>query len=468
MEMTNRRRRRGETVSGGFLGVGVAQGEAVEVVGGSEPAVIDGSGALGVIARWCAEMLPDALQASPFLLRNWQWLGLLLLLLGCAIVDRIVRAVAGRVFSRLTAGRDLSVEEKLLRGFERPFGLLGAALAFGFFLPALGLTEYYATLALAADFVATVAGVWAVYRFVDLLCGVLERKAKRTVNKFDDMLVPLVRRTLKIFVVVVGLVYLASRWTEDPWGVVAGLGLGSIAVGFAAKDSIENLFGTFTVLSDKPFQIGDWVIVGTLEGTVERVGFRSTRIRTFYNSLITVPNRTFISSDVDNMGQRTYRRIKTTLGLTYDTPPEKIEAFCEGIRELIRTHPYTRKDYYHVYLNGFGAASLEVLVYCFVATPEWATELREKHRLFADILRLAQELGVSFAFPTQTIHVARPEDAVHDDVPAGDRDGQRRGRRAASEVVERSMADWGGTGSIPPPVVISTTPRAADDGDDGG
>ena len=176
--------------------------------------------------------------------------------------------------------------------------------------------------------------------------------------------------------------YIASKWTEDLWGLVAGIGIGSIAVGFAARDSIENLFGTFTVLLDKPFQVGDWILVGDLEGTVEDVGFRSTRIRTFYNSLISVPNRTFISSNVDNMGQRRYRRIREMLGLTYDTPPEKIEAFCEGVRRIIATHPYTRKDYYHVYFNGFGPSSLDVLLYCFVETPDWSTELREKHKEF--------------------------------------------------------------------------------------
>jgi len=280
--------------------------------------------------------------------------------------------------------------------------------------------------------------------------------------------VPLLRRTLKLFVLVVGLLFVASRMSEDLWGIVAGLSLGTFALGFAAKDSVENLFGTFTVLMDKPFQIGDWIISGDLEGTVELVGFRSTRIRTFYNSVITVPNSRFISSAVDNMGERRYRRIRTTLGLTYDTPPEKIEAFCEGVRELIRSHPYTRKDYYHVYLNGFGASSLDVMLYAFVETPEWATELREKHRLFADILRLAEKLGVSFAFPTQTVHLAKPEDLHHHDRPADDGAGAERGRETAHGIVERTLEPFGGQGSVPPPVEILTRPVYGDDGADGG
>ena len=126
--------------------------------------------------------------------------------------------------------------------------------------------------------------------------------------------------------------------------------------------------------------------------------------------MITVPNSRFISAHVDNWGARRYRRIKTMVSLTYDTPPLKIEAFCEAVRELIRKHPYTRKDYYHVYLNALGAASLDVLLYCFVQTPDWSTELREKHRLYLDILRVAEGLGIEIAFPTQTIHVAKDKE----------------------------------------------------------
>ncbi len=426
-------------------------------------------GLLGEFAEPLRNWLPDALTGESFGLAHYQWIGLLLLVLAAVLVDRAVRLVVGRLLVRFAGGKDVRLERDLLVDFERPLGILAGAVAFWILLALLGLSQgVHDSLRIAASFAAAVAGIWAAYRLVDLFCGHLEARAKRTTNKFDDMLVPLLRRTLKIFVVIVGIVFLASQWTNEVWGVVAGLGIGSIAVGFAARDSIENLFGTFTVLLDKPFEIGDWILVGKIEGTVETVGFRSTRIRTFYNSVITVPNRTFISTDVDNMGRRKYRRIKTMLGLTYDTPPGKIEAFCEGVRQIIRSHPYTRKDYYHVYLNAFGPSSLDVLLYCFVETPEWATELREKHRLFADILSLADELGVSFAFPTQTLHVAKPEDLAHTGVPAGDVEGQRHGRSAADAVVARSLADYGGHGVVPPPVVTHTSPVAADDGEDGG
>lgn len=105
---------------------------------------------------------------------------------------------------------------------------------------------------------------------------------------------------------------------------------------------------------DRPFEVGDGVVVGDVEGTVEEVGFRSTRIRTFYNSLITLPNSNLIKASVDNLGDRRLRRWQITLGIAHNTPPELIDAFCEGVRELVRNHPYTRKDYFHVSFNDFG------------------------------------------------------------------------------------------------------------------
>ncbi len=185
-------------------------------------------------------------------------------------------------------------------------------------------------------------------------------------------------------------------------------------------------------MGDKPFALGDYVAVGSIEGSIEKVGFRSTRLRTGYNSLVTVPNSRFINSDVDNYGARAYRRIKTTLGLTYDTPPTKLEAFCEGVRELIRRHPHTRKDSFHVYVHEFGPNSIDVMLQCHIVTMDRSTELQERERLYLDILKLAEGLKVEFAFPTQTVHMMRPEDAPdHSDAPQSSDAAAERGRELA-------------------------------------
>jgi MscS family membrane protein len=286
---------------------------------------------------------------------------------------------------------------------------------------------------------------------VDIAAIIVGQKAAASESKLDDLLVPLVRKTLKVFVAAFGLVFIAGNLDIDVSSLLAGLGLGGLAFALAAQDTVKNLFGSLTILVDRPFAVGDWVLIDNVEGTVEEVGIRSTRVRTFYNSQITVPNANLISANVDNFGARQYRRWKATLGLTYDTAPDKIEAFCEGMRELVRHHPYTRKDYFEIHFNNFGGASLDILLYVFFETPDWSTELRERHRLGLDILRLAEQLGVEFAFPTQTLHIKQgsaplqpPEMEGYEQKAESSR---AHGRETARELLDSSLG-----GRIPPPV----------------
>jgi MscS family membrane protein len=407
------------------------------------------------------------LRKEPLLVENWQWLGLLCLISVAVVVERLVAFVLRRMARGSARSERVDIDEDQLTRFVRPFGVMITWWLFLVMLPMLELEN--AALIRGLDLIGgvliSVAGVLAAWRLVDVVCDFLKSKAQHTNNTFDDMLVPLLRRTLKIFVVVIGMAYFSSKVTEDFYKVIAGISIGGAVLAFAFKDSLENVFGTFTVLLDKPFQLGDWITVGEVDGSVESVGFRSTRVRTFYNSLITVPNRHFISAKVDNWGARSYRRIKTTLGVTYSTPPETIEAFCEGIRELIRTHPYTRKDYFHVYLNGFGPSSLDILLYCFLKTPDWSMELREKHRLFADILRLADRLGVEFAFPTQSLHVVPEGTPFTGERPTSDQDGAVLGRQAGRSVAEETLSAYGG--NKPGRVTFDDSPPVPSAGQEG-
>jgi MscS family membrane protein len=151
-------------------------------------------------------------------------------------------------------------------------------------------------------------------------------------------------------------------------------------------------------------------VIEDVEGTVEEVGLRSTRIRTFYDSQVVVPNSRLITAIVDNMGKRRYRRLKLTLAVTYDTSSEKLEGLCEGIRELVRMNDYTRKDYYHVYFHEMADSHLGILIYVFFSTPDWGSELRERHHFLLNIMRLAESMGVQFAFPSRTVIVKRDGD----------------------------------------------------------
>ncbi len=401
-------------------------------------------------AEWLRSRVPKRLQSGGIWLEPYQWLALVALVVLAVVVERILTLILRPLIRRMSAADGLPIDVKLLHDFERPVGaiFLGVVIIAG--LPVLDLTQgVHNALDIAASLVVAVASVWAAYRLVDVVCWNLEQRAARTDNKFDDMLVPLLRRTLKVLVMAIGIVFVASRLTDQLWHVLAGLSIGSLAVGFAAKDSIENLFGTFTVLLDNPFKLGDMIKISDIEGSVEQVGFRSTRIRTPEDSLITVPNSRFIGSHVENFGARRRRRLRATLSLTYDTPPEKIVAFCEGVRELIRIHPLASRELYHVWFANWGASSLDVEVICFIATTEFATFLRERHRLFVDILRVAKELRISFAFPTQTIWRGREEDLVHEDRPRDRDEAISRGRDVARAVTASSLAHLHGAQPAP-------------------
>tara|TARA_R110002050_G_scaffold9504_1_gene33415 strand:+ start:575097 stop:576479 length:1383 start_codon:yes stop_codon:yes gene_type:complete len=396
--------------------------------------------------------LPQVL-TDGFLLEYWQWMGLLLVIILGSIADKTVAWVLKINMVRWLKHHEAF--ENLDTSILRPLGLMAMALVWWAGLSLLALpTLAWSIISIAVKLLVSLSGIWSAFRLVDILDALLMNKVSKTTTKFDDLLVPMVTKSLKVFVVVIGIVFVADNLNVDVSSLLAGLGLGGLAFALAAKDLLGNFFGSLTVLLDRPFHIGDWVVIGDVEGTVEEVGFRSTRIRTFYNSLITLPNALLTTTKIDNMGARRYRRMKSMLSLTYATTPEKIDAFCEGVRTLIQLHPYMRKDYYHVYFNEYGPASLDILVYVFWETPDWNTELRERHRFLVDILRLAKQLDVEFAYPTQTIFLKKDNGAVeaaNEFKPVMTQDEAfMMGKRQAEVIVDSTL----GRGNKPDPVTF--------------
>lgn len=269
-----------------------------------------------------------------------------------------------------------------------------------------------------------VFGTFAMYYFVDLIGHYFEEFSARTENTLDDQLVPLVKKSLKVFVVIIGVLIILQNLNFNITALLAGISIGGLALALAAQDTVKNLFGSLMIFIDRPFQIGDWVNFNGVDGTVEEVGFRSTRVRTFANSLVSVPNGQVADTAIDNFGLRTYRRFKTSISLTYDTPPDLIDAYVKGLREIVKSHPLTRKDYYEIHMNNMGAHSLDILFYIFFEVPSWSDELKARHEVILQAIRLADELDVRFAFPTQTLHV--------EEVP---------GQRSLTPVYEESAED---------------------------
>jgi MscS family membrane protein len=369
------------------------------------------------------ERLPEPLrEPAVFGIRGWQVLALLLVLGIAAAVRWLVIALVTRWGVQAMQRLRLYSSREAVNHAARPIGTLAFAALVGFWFPLLELgVSVNQVVSVALRVMVGASLVLVLYRVIDVISEVFERRAALTEGKLDDQLVPLVRKTAKVFLVVLGAIFVLQNLDVDVASLLAGVSLGGLAFSLAARDTIAHLFGSLSIFLDRPFQVGDWVVIEGVDGIVEEVGMRSTRIRTFYDSLVTIPNSRAADAFVDNYGARTHRRTYVTLNVTYDTSPEQLEAFTDGIRAILAANPKVRKDKYEIHFAGFGPSSLEIMVYFFITTRVWSEELGERHNVFLEILRLARELGVQFAFPTQTLHVAsmaEPRPPIRHEEPA--------------------------------------------------
>ena len=199
---------------------------------------------------------------------------------------------------------------------------------------------------------------------------------------------------------------MGSVFKVDVGALIAGLGIGGLALALAAKVSLENLLASFVIFFDKPFIIGDLVSVNGVTGVVEKIGFRSTRIRTLEKSYLTMPNRLMIDNVLDNLSQRTFRRVSFNIGVLYGTTEEQLKNIVTAIQKYIDEHPHTNQDG-EIHFMEFGASSLDIMVLYYIDTMDWSVFLKIKEEVNFEIMRIVEHHGADFAFPTQTIHLEK-------------------------------------------------------------
>ncbi len=256
---------------------------------------------------------------------------------------------------------------------------------------------------------------WLVLRLIDIfdtyLESVLIREKGR--KKKEVLLLhffPLMKRALKVAVVFIALIVIIQNWGYSVTSLVAGFGITGLAVGFAAKESISNIFGSIFIVADQVYKPADWIMVdrsinnGNVEGIVEDISLRSTKIRAFDNTLITIPNSEMANATVKNVSAHKKRRIYEFIDITYDTPAEKVELAVEICRKIVREHP-EMEEYQQIHFNQFGAHSLKIMLYIFTKTTDWGEYLAIRQEIFLSILREFNKHGIEFAFPTQTLYL---------------------------------------------------------------
>jgi len=368
------------------------------------PALYDQTFAFGI--EQLAGRLPVELHIKVLGVKAWKYLALVLFFALAVILSMVLQRLASRAFLKVARRAKLSWGESAVKSAQQPMRLvLASALLYPFISELTLPAQPTRVLLLAIQIAVAGAVVIIVWRLIDVFCTFLTNKATKTDTKLDDQLVPLARKTMKFVLLIVATLFILQNLNVDVGSLLAGLGLGGLAIALAAKDTLANVFGSVTIFADRPFQIGDWVSVSGIEGTVEEVGFRSTRIRTFYKSLVTVPNSTVANATIDNFGERTMRRLKFTLSLTYETTPDQMEAYVEGVRAILASNSGIVKSSFEVHFYAFSGSSLDVLVYSFMDVATWTEELRQRQNIFLECMRLAKAIGVSFAYPTQTLHI---------------------------------------------------------------
>lgn len=254
--------------------------------------------------------------------------------------------------------------------------------------------------------------MWLVIRLINALGKAMHLKAADPAHWLDTSLVPLIVLALKTLIWITIFVVVAQNLGYSVSGLVASLGIGGVAVALAAQDTLANLFGSVMIMVDKPFRIGDWIKSNEFEGTVEEIGFRSTKIRTFAKTVQVVPNNKIANMMIENMDRRkddriNVRRVKMTIGLEYKANADQMEAAVEAIKEILRTSENVDQGFYLVHFNEFGDSSLNIFVYFFAATTDWERYLDTRQEVNLKIMRTLEKLGLSIAFPTRTLYLEK-------------------------------------------------------------
>lgn len=353
------------------------------------------------------DWIPEKYKARALGLEYWQWIGIAVFFIVAYILYRLLilllRSALYRVIFKYFFDR---IPFKPLTRTARPLSFLIVTLMVIFYLPVL---QFPATInswvLLVLHIFIPVFTVLVVFNGVNILSHFLEQRAERTHNRMDDQLVPLVTKVLKAAVVVVGFVFVLEQLDVNITALVAGLSIGGLALALAAQDTVKNFFGSLMIFADRPFKVGDLIHFDTFDGTIEEVGVRSTRIRTFTNSVVTAPNGKLADAVVDNLGMRRMRRMKVVLGLRLDTPPDLLEAYVKGLLELANRHPLVVKNEIDIAFNEITQTSLNVLIHIYFDTIHWSVELKARQEMMLGSMKLAQQLGLHFAIPTQNLNV---------------------------------------------------------------
>jgi MscS family membrane protein len=340
----------------------------------------------------------------------WRFIVFLGIILATAIFGKILHYIIKNIVHKFAAKTETKFDDMLVDAFGPPFI---------FFVSIIGYYNGYKYLDLSESLlrafgniteVLIIIGVsWVLIRFLDnLVKHYLSPLTSKTKSDLDDHLVPIIRKLIKVFIVIIAALMILDMFGYNINSILAGLGLGGLAFALAAKDLLANLFGGIAIFTDKPFKIGHRIKIGGYDGTIQKIDLRTTKLKTLDGTQVTIPNSKFADDFIENITREPARKIKFSIGLTYDTKPAKVQKGINIIWDILKKHEIVNDKDSSVYFDEFADFSLNIKVIYFIdAKGNWPTIYKTKHDINSEILTRFNKERLDFAFPTQTIELHR-------------------------------------------------------------
>jgi MscS family membrane protein len=357
------------------------------------------------LTEWIPEPL---LSLGPWDLAWWQWIAIVVLALLANLLARVARWLFTWGVKRVVKHTDTTLDDELLDRLASPLRLLGTLLFFRVGMPWLELdADHTETITDVLLVIMAFGIVWGVLRMIEVVISHVSRAAWVATRPTSRSLLSLVGRILKVVVVVIAAITALGAMGLPIASLLAGLGIGGIALAFGAQKTVENLFGAIALGVDQPLREGDFVKVeDNVLGTVEAIGLRSTRVRTLDRTMVTLPNGRLSEMRIETFAARDRCRLFATIGVVYDTSAAQLRAVLEGFEQTLRSHPQVWTENVAVRFIGFGASSLDIEVMSWFTTPSWDEFKVIRQQVLIGFMEVVEKAGTAFAYPTQTIHVA--------------------------------------------------------------
>lgn len=348
----------------------------------------------------------DFLQKDFYWNTTGEWLLAFAIIIGSVLLGRAVFWVFSNVVKKLTAKTKTNIDDIIIDMVEEPISFAVAILGIWYGLDSLNLPDVAHVWINRIYYLLIIFNVaWLVNRVIDALIEeYLVPIIEKSESDLDDQLLPILRKGIHAAVWIMAVIVGLNNAGYDVGALIAGLGIGGLAFALAAQDTVANFFGGITIFVDKPFTVNDWIIINGHEGIVEEVGIRSTRIRTFPGRLITIPNKVFAESAIENVAAEPSRRVILTLGLTYDTDHNRIKEALSILNEIHTKYAHQLEEKHLELFDSFGDFSLNVKFIYYIKKGEDIFQLNSTINL--EILERFNNAGLEFAFPTQTIHAS--------------------------------------------------------------